>query len=75
MKTDEYQIANLEAEIKRIAEQQEQTKAEIKQMSAQLQSANSKLSEVLAYDARLTDCIQLRRIAVTKLKLDGELIH
>ncbi|MBM7106859.1 hypothetical protein [Brevibacillus laterosporus] len=70
-----YQLANIEAEIERLVTEQEKTKAEIRQLEAWINPAKSKLNQLLAFDARLTDCIRMRQAAVMQLKLKENLIH
>ena len=73
--TVEYQIANIEAEIGRIMAEQDQTRPEIKQLIAILQSALSNLYKLLTFDAELSHAIKLRQIVTKKLKLEGGMLQ
>ncbi|MED1787589.1 hypothetical protein P4V47_08725 [Brevibacillus laterosporus] len=70
-----YQLANIEAQIERLAMEQEKTRSEIRQLEAIVNPAKSKLNQLLEYDARLTDCIRLRQAAVMQLKHKENLVH
>ncbi|QIC08176.1 hypothetical protein GOP56_22820 [Brevibacillus sp. 7WMA2] len=73
--TIDHRLKALEAEIDRIATEQRQTREEIKQLVVSLGAKYSKLRKLLTYDAELTNFIQLRRAAITKLKIDKANIH
>ncbi|WP_068791921.1 hypothetical protein [Brevibacillus laterosporus] len=73
--TIDHRLKTLEAEIDRIATEQGKTREEIKQLVVSLGAKYSKLRKLLTYDAELTNFIQLRRAAITKLKIDKANIH
>ncbi|MFB0830910.1 hypothetical protein ACEU2D_15015 [Brevibacillus laterosporus] len=68
--TIDHRLKTLEAEIDRIATEQGKTREEIKQLVASLGAKYSKLQELLAYDAKLTEIFQLKRAEITRLKID-----
>ncbi|AGR47402.1 hypothetical protein EMERY_71 [Brevibacillus phage Emery] len=70
-----YQLANIEAQIERLAMEQEKTRSEIRQLEASINPTRSKLYQLLEYDNRLTNCIRLRQAAVMQLKLKEDLVH
>ncbi|MDN9011075.1 hypothetical protein [Brevibacillus laterosporus] len=68
--TIDHRLRALEAEMDRIVAIQEQTREEIKQLVTSLGAKYSKLQELLAYDAELTELFQFKRAEITRLKID-----